>query len=128
MRAAILLIMMYGLGPLKSQDTLDIKMPQPVIDTMDLIKAVTKLSCKYPPSGREMELTGQVYVEVIIDTLGKIASTRVIKGFADKGKPGEQMNMEACNCLKRITELKPYVVNGKPVSVKLVIPVNFQMH
>lgn len=94
---------------------------------LDTINYFIKLNCKYPKLALEEGLQGTVYVKIVINEQGRVSSTEVLKGFADRGGPGVQLDTEACNCLKNYKGFRPSTINGRPVKIMVMVPVKFKM-
>jgi TonB family protein len=77
---------------------------------------------KYPEMARKAELEGKVYVEVLIDTRGKVRDARIIK---DSGTNAgfEEAALEAA--LRG--EWRPAMQNKQPVAVRVSYPVVFKL-
>ncbi|MFK8004869.1 MAG: energy transducer TonB [Saprospiraceae bacterium] len=78
----------------------------------------------YPAQGRENGIQGTVKVEVIVNEMGKLESSKIAKSL------GQDFDKEALSAIRRGFELpfKPAIQNGKSVKVKYQIPVNFKLH
>jgi protein TonB len=77
---------------------------------------------KYPEMARKAEIEGTVYVEVLIDTRGKVRDARVIKGSgANAGF--EEAALEAA----WKGEWRPAMQNKQPVAVRVSYPVVFKL-
>jgi len=77
---------------------------------------------KYPDMARKAGIEGKVYVEVLIDTRGKVRDARIIK---DSGANAgfEEAALEAA--LKG--EWRPAMQNKQPVAVRVSYPVVFKL-
>jgi TonB family protein len=72
---------------------------------------------EYPDEARAKGIHGIVTLELIIDTAGHVASVQVVKGI-----PGLD---EAALSAVRKWEYEITRLNGKPVSVRLTVPISF---
>jgi len=84
--------------------------------------AISLPTPKYPEMAREVGIEGKVYVEVLIDTRGKVRDARIIK---DSGANAgfEEAALEAA--LKG--EWRPAMQNKQPVAVRVSYPVVFKL-
>ena len=76
---------------------------------------------KYPSQARRMGIEGKVFVEFIIDKEGRLIDVKAIKGI------GAGCDEEAVRVLKEAPAWKPGKQRGKPVKVKMVLPIYFQL-
>jgi protein TonB len=72
----------------------------------------------YTEIGRRVGIKGTVYIEAIIDEKGNVINAIVVKGI------GGGLDEEALNAVLQ-TKFIPGKQRGKPVKVKLVIPIKF---
>jgi periplasmic protein TonB len=77
---------------------------------------------KYPEMARKAEIEGKVYVEVLIDTRGKVVGARIIR---DSGANAgfEEAALEAA----WKGEWRPAMQNKQPVAVRVSYPVVFKL-
>lgn len=75
----------------------------------------------YPPSASEEGVSGKVTVSFIIETDGSITNVRVVRG------KHSALDKEAVNVVKKMPRWNPGKINGKPVRVTYLFPVNFQL-
>jgi protein TonB len=76
---------------------------------------------KYPQMEAEQGITGRVFVEFLIDKDGSIAEVKALRGVS----PG--LDKEAVRVIKAMPNWSPGKQNGRPVKVRYVIPVNFNL-
>jgi periplasmic protein TonB len=76
----------------------------------------------YPLSAREAGLKGVVKVSCVVEKDGSLSNLIIIKGIS------EDLDKEALRFLKESTINSPFLVNGIPLRVKLVIPVRFSLN
>jgi len=74
------------------------------------------LSIRKKQSGIE----GKVIVQVFIDETGKVVKTDVLKSA------GDELDKAAMNALQR-TMFTPGKADGKPVKVRIVVPIVFKL-
>ena len=90
-------------------------MPQPVGGIQALSKNII-----YPEKAKQNGTEGKVFLQVYIDETGKVIKTSVIKSAGD-------LLDKAAEAAIRKTSFTPGIVNGKPVKVKVVIPIVFKL-
>jgi len=104
-----------GAGRAATQDT-------PVVAGSDGVPAPKKVRYvepEYPPEAIEKGLRGIVILELVIDKTGKVASADVIRSVP----PFDEAALAAV----RQWEYEITKVDGKPVSVRLPVPITFSM-
>lgn len=74
----------------------------------------------YTELGRKMRLQGAVILETIIDTAGNVTEIKVLKGL------GAGLSDEAVDAVSR-WKFEPSILGGKPVAVRYVVTVHFQL-
>ena len=75
---------------------------------------------KYPEIAKKAGISGKVYVMAFIDESGSVKDVKVIKGI------GGGCDEAAVNAIKS-AEFVPGSNKGKPVKVKMSLPINFQL-
>jgi TonB family protein len=78
-------------------------------------------SAHYPLNAREEGLQGIVKVSGIVEKDGSLSNLAIIKGIS------ADLDKEALRSLKESTIKKPFLVNGIPLRVRLIIPVKFSL-
>ena len=76
---------------------------------------------RYPPTAARMGIQGRVYLEFVVDKDGTLGDMRVVKGI------GAGCDQEAIRVLKLVPKFKPGKQRGKPVKVRMVIPIFFKI-
>lgn len=74
----------------------------------------------YPKAAREKGITGRVFVEFTITLDGTINNIKTIKGI------GYGCDESAEFAIGMLPDWKPGYQRGKPVSVRMVLPISFQ--
>lgn len=74
---------------------------------------------KYPELAKRNEISGKVLVEFVVDVDGKIIDPKVVKGI------GYGCNEEALRIVKLMPKWIPGKQDGKPIKVKLLLPIIF---
>ncbi len=76
---------------------------------------------KYPSQARRMGIEGKVFVQFVVDKDGTITEVAAIKGI------GAGCDEEAIRVLKNHPKWKPGKQRGRPVKVRMVIPITFKL-
>ena len=74
----------------------------------------------YPKEAQEAGITGKVYVEFVINKNGTISDARATKGI------GYGCDEAAVYAVSKLPDWKPGYQRGKPVRVKMTLPITFQ--
>jgi protein TonB len=96
------------------------KMPLPVGGYEAFYKQVGK-SIKYPNRAKQQHTQGKVFVEFVVSPSGEPVNFKIIKGI------GNGCDEEAIRVLGK-TRWEPGKQRGKPVHVKMTLPVHFQLN
>ena len=88
-------------------------------DGVPVPKKTKAVKPTYPPEALAQGLRGIVILDLLIDAQGKVASTSVVRSV-----PGLD---EAAIAAARQWEYEPTKVDGKPVSVRLTVPITFTL-
>ena len=94
------------------------KMPSPEGGLEALYKFINK-NLKYPAQARRMGIEGTVFVSFVVDEKGNMVDIQIAKGI------GAGCDEEAVRVLKSAPKWKAGKQRGKPVRVKLKIPIKF---
>lgn len=93
--------------------------PEPVFGFNALYHMLAK-KLNYPKAAQRQRIEGKVFIEFIIDRTGVPGNMKVLKGI------GGGCDEEAMRVLA-LTQWKPGKQRGKPVKVKMVLPIIFQL-
>jgi len=85
-------------------------------------RAYVQANTNYPPVAQENGITGKVYVEFTIGTDGSVTDVKVLRSV------DPLLDNEATRVVKASPKWTPGMQRGKPVKVKYVFPVNFQLN
>jgi len=77
---------------------------------------------QYPTEARKMGIQGKVYVQMIINEDGSVSDVQAVRGI------GAGCDAEALRVIKNSPKWNPGKVDGKPVKVKMMIPILFQLN
>jgi TonB family protein len=77
---------------------------------------------KYPSEARQKKVEGRVNVEFVVDKDGSISDAKAVNG------PGAGCEAEAVRALKHAPSFSPASQQGKPVRVKMMLPVVFKLN
>lgn len=76
---------------------------------------------KYPSQARRMGIEGKVFVQFVVNTDGSITDVQAIKGI------GAGCDEEAVRVLREAPKWKPGKQRGRPVRVRMVLPITFRL-
>jgi len=76
---------------------------------------------KYPSQARRMGVEGKVFVQFVVDKDGSISQVQSIKGI------GAGCDEEAVRVLQNAPKWKPGKQRGRPVRVRMVLPITFKL-
>ena len=79
-------------------------------------------SIDYPSQARRMGIEGRVFVQFIVGKDGSIRDVQAIKGI------GAGCDEEAVRVIKKMPKWKPGKQRGRPVQVRMVLPVFFKLN
>ena len=94
--------------------------PEPV-GGMAAFYAYLSSNLKYPVLARQMNISGRVYVQFIVEKDGSLSSVEVIKGI------GGGCDEEAVRVLQNAPAWHPGKQRGRPVKVRMTIPIFFTL-
>jgi TonB family protein len=89
----------------------------------EAFKAYLTTNLRYPELEREQGIEGTVYLSIIVEDNGVVTNVTVLRGV--NGGPG--LSKEAVRVLKSMPPWTPGRMNGKPVRVKMNVPVRFKL-
>jgi len=93
--------------------------PQTLDETSVAPRVIKQARPKYPKAAFDKKIQGEVVIEFLIDTKGRVAKTRIVQSV-----PG--LDEAAVECLKK-WRFKPAVKDGKPVAVIARAPIVFKI-
>ena len=96
------------------------KQPEPV-GGYDSFYALVKKNLKYPKQGQRIDVQGKVFVEFVVNRDGTPTDIKVIKGI------GAGCDEEAKRVIG-LTQWNPGKQRGRPVRVKMVLPITFVLN
>ncbi len=76
----------------------------------------------YPSQARRMGIEGRVFVQFVVNKDGSISDVKSIKGI------GAGCDEEAARVIKSMPKWKPGKQRGRPVKVRMVLPVFFKLN
>ena len=77
---------------------------------------------EYPAQARRMNIEGRVFVQFVVDKDGTLTDVKVLKGI------GGGCDKEAVNIIENAPKWNPGKQRGRPVKVRMVIPIVFQLN
>lgn len=75
----------------------------------------------YPADAKAKKISGKVVVSFFVETNGKITNVKVMHSAYPS------LDAEAVRAVKSMPNWKPAILNGKPVRLRMVIPVSFKL-
>jgi protein TonB len=76
---------------------------------------------KYPAQARRMGIEGKVFVEFVVDKDGTITDVKAIKGI------GAGCDEEAKRVIQNAPKWNPGKQRGRPVKVRMILPITFKL-
>ncbi len=73
----------------------------------------------YPAEAMKNNIQGTVYLSLIIGKAGEVESVQIVRN------PGGGLGEEAAKVVREMPNWRPGKINGRPVRVKLMVPVKF---
>jgi TonB family protein len=117
--AAVVVALALAVGlPLRAQETKEPPL-QAGSEGVPVPKRTKTVPPTYPPEAQAAGIRGIVILELVVDPQGKVESVNVIRSVAG-------LDDAAVDAAKQ-WEYEITKVNGKPVSVKLTVPITFAM-
>jgi protein TonB len=77
---------------------------------------------KYPAQARRMGIEGRVFVQFVVDKDGTVTEVTAVKGI------GAGCDEEAERVLRTAPKFKPGKQRGRPVKVRMVLPIIFKLN
>jgi TonB family protein len=88
----------------------------------DVQMAIARLT-HYPELEKENDIQGTVYVQFVVNKEGYVEDVKVIRGVKD----GAGLEREAIKAVRSLKRFEPGYQNGKPVKVKMTVPIKFTL-
>lgn len=85
----------------------------------DSLNAFLNRNINYPLQARLNNIQGRVYVGFMITAEGKVTDIRLLSGV------NEELDQEAIRVTGMMPDWKPGTIDGKPVSVQYILPIDF---
>ncbi len=85
----------------------------------DSLQAFLKRTINYPPQAKKENIHGKVYVGFMVTKEGKVTDIRILSGT------NELLDAEALRVAKLLPDWKPGTVDGNPVKVQFILPIDF---
>lgn len=80
-----------------------------------------KQSIVYPPDAVDNNIQGRVYLQMVVDKDGNVTDVKVVRGVH------ALLDKEATRVVKAMPKWTPGMQNGKAVSVRYTLPINFTL-
>ncbi|MEQ9091727.1 MAG: energy transducer TonB [Balneola sp.] len=87
----------------------------PIVNHPKLLTPIDSLRSNFLQEAKALEFKGQVFVQIKVDSVGRVQDPKIIKGDIDN------VNQIAIEIIKT-AKFEPALQNGKPVSVEYMIP------
>lgn len=94
--------------------------PEPKGGMPAFYKYISK-NMTYPSQARRMGIEGRVFVQFVVDKDGTIREVKAVKGI------GGGCDEEAVRVIKTSPKWKPGKQRGRPVKVRMILPVQFKL-
>ncbi len=78
----------------------------------------------YPEFEKKNKIQGTVYLSFIVEKDGSISDIRIERSI----KNGPGLSQAAIDAVKKLKRYKPGMLDGKPVRVKLTLPIRFKLN
>lgn len=75
---------------------------------------------RYPKTAQRNHTQGKVFIEFVVDRTGTVSQLKIVKGI------GDGCDEEAMRVISQ-TRWEPGRQRGKPVNVRLTLPVQFKL-
>jgi protein TonB len=85
---------------------------------MSAVDAFIVKNFKYPQQLQENQPHGKIIVGFAIDTNGKVTNVNIEQGV------NALLDAEAMRVIKELPDWKPGILNGKPITISISIPIN----
>jgi TonB family protein len=97
------------------------EMPEPIGGFDAMLKFIQLELIQYPEKAKKNKITGQVFVEFVIEEDGSISNVKVISGISP------ELDEEAIRVVSMMPKWKPGKNRGKPVRCFYTIPIRFTL-
>ena len=98
-----------------------VEIPPSFPEGMPAFYEYIKNNLKYPQEASELGIEGRVYLSFVINQAGETEDVKVVKGL------GGGCSEEAIRILKASPKWNPGIQRGKPVKVRMIIPILFKL-
>jgi len=105
-----------GLGGSKSSQP---AVPIPIGGDVTSLQLISSVPPVYPQLARTQRVSGEVKVDALIDENGRVTGTKVVSGPV-------MLHQAAVDALRQ-WKYKPATLNGKPVSMHVVVTIQFRL-
>ncbi|MEP2026376.1 MAG: TonB family protein [Reichenbachiella sp.] len=94
--------------------------PEPAKGLAGFYKYISK-NLKYPKSARKNDTQGIVFVQFGINKQGQVVNTKILKGLS------ADCDAVAIEVIKNSPNWKPGMLRGRPVNVRMILPITFKL-
>lgn len=88
---------------------------------MEKMMGFVSKNVRYPQQARDANVSGKVYVQFVVRKDGSITDIKTVRGI------GSGCDEEAMRVVKSMPNWTPGTQRGKPVDVRMILPVNFSL-
>ena len=88
---------------------------------LDALYEFIKRKVRYPASARRLGIEGTVYVSFVVNSEGKVVDVKTVRGIS------AECDKEAERVISLLSQWKSGVQNHRPVSVRMTLPIKFQL-
>ena len=96
------------------------KMPEFPGGDLGLMNYISN-NINYPKEAKNLNITGKVYVQFTVDTIGQVTNIKIIRGV------DQLLDNEAIRIVQSFPKFSPATQRGKPIAVPFTIPINFKL-
>lgn len=89
---------------------------------MDAFYRYIASEMRYPPQARQQGIQGHTFVQFVVEKDGSLSNVQAIKGI------GAGCDQEAVRVVQNAPSFKPGKQRGKPVRVRMVMPITFKLN
>jgi protein TonB len=112
-------------------ETVAVSVPPAIVDWAEVmptyeggLKAMMKYiqkNLKYPNRAAHLGIEGKVFIKFVVNYEGKVVNVEIVKGIF------EDCDKEAARVIAMMPDWKPGIQNNTPVSVRMILPINFKL-
>ena len=85
------------------------------------LREYLKANVQYPSSARQNRIEGKVMTQFVVRRTGEVTDVKILRGLSD------DCDREAVRAVKAMPAWKSGSQDGRPVSVQIVLPINYRL-